>query len=313
MSFTSSPALAAYPSRAATDAAPVAFLTQAARDLVARFPGSELSDVVVVVPTRRAVVYLKNELALATEIGTALWSPRIAAMEDYMVELAGVQVEEPIALQLMLFDILRDIDKKLDFDQFVGWSGLLLQDFSNLDQNLAFPAKVFDYLTEAKALERWALEQMPAPASTTVAYFRFWDDLEKVYWRLRKRMEQQGVAYPGLAYRLAVEHVQNMLDDGQKAPQHVFLGLGSLSKAEEKLIRLLLKQGRAEVRFDGDAFYLEQDSPNRAGQHLRRYRQQWDLPPRASPAPPALSPTYCAPCPAKFSLWAWPMQVCRAK
>ncbi|GAB2468680.1 hypothetical protein GCM10011375_29910 [Hymenobacter qilianensis] len=281
MSYTTSPALAASLSPAAAEAAPVAFLTQAARDLVARYPGSELSDVVVVVPTRRAVVYLKNELALATEVGTALWSPRIAAMEDYMVELAGVQVEEPIALQLMLFDILRDIDKKLDFDQFVGWSGLLLQDFSNLDQNLAYPAKVFDYLTEAKALERWALEQMPAPASTTVAYFRFWDDLEKVYWRLRKRMEQQGVAYPGLAYRLAVEHVQNMLNNGQKAPQHIFLGLGSLSKAEEKLIRLLLKQGRAEVRFDGDAFYLEQDSPNRAGQHLRRYRTKWDLPPES--------------------------------
>lgn len=281
MSLAPSSTLASSASSATVEAAPVAFLTQAAQDLVARYPGSELSDVVVVVPTRRAVVYLKNELALATEVGTALWSPRIAAMEDYMVELAGVQVEEPIALQLMLFDILRDIDKKLDFDQFVGWSGLLLQDFSSLDQNLATPAKVFDYLTEAKALERWALEQMPAPASTTVAYFRFWDDLEKVYWRLRKRMEKEGVAYPGLAYRLAVERAQNMLDNGQKAPQHVFLGLGSLSKAEEKLIRLLLKQGRAEVRFDGDAFYLDQDSPNRAGQHLRRYRQQWDLPPES--------------------------------
>ncbi|QDA61743.1 PD-(D/E)XK nuclease family protein [Hymenobacter jejuensis] len=264
------------PSLEATATLP--FLTQTARDLVARFPGSELSDLVVVVPTRRAVVYLKNELSLAADAGSALWSPRVAAMEDYMVELAGVQVEEPIALQLLLFDILRGVDKNLDFDQFVGWSGLLLQDFSNLDQNLASPAKVFDYLTQAKALERWDLTLEPNEASTTAQYFRFWDDLEKVYWRLRKRMEQDRLAYPGLAYRLAVNRMQNRLENGDAVAKHIFLGLGSLSRAEEKLIRLLLKEGRAEVRFDGDAFYMDNDSPNRAGQHLRRYRKQWDLP-----------------------------------
>ncbi|MCC2546344.1 PD-(D/E)XK nuclease family protein [Hymenobacter sp. BT175] len=262
---------------AATDAA-LPFLTQAARDLLTRYPGSELSDLVLVVPTRRAVVYLKNELALAADLGSALWSPRVAAMEDYMVELAGVQVEEPIALQLMLFDILRDIDRKLDFDQFVGWSGLLIQDFSNLDQNLATPSKVFEYLTQAKALERWQLADAPASSSTTVAYFRFWDDLEKVYWRLRKRMEQDRLAYPGLAYRLAVNRVQNLIENDAPLARHVFLGLGSLSRAEERLIRLLLKQNLAEVRFDGDGFYMDNDSPNRAGQHLRRYRKQWELP-----------------------------------
>ncbi|MFC7668436.1 hypothetical protein ACFQT0_14430 [Hymenobacter humi] len=85
-------------------------------------------------------------------------------MEDYMVELAGVQVEEPIALQLMLFDILKHIDTHLDFDRFVGWAGLLLGDFSNLDQNLAPTRKVFEYLSQAKALERWDLDALPEKA-----------------------------------------------------------------------------------------------------------------------------------------------------
>ncbi|MBX0289338.1 PD-(D/E)XK nuclease family protein [Hymenobacter sp. HSC-4F20] len=250
-----------------------------ARELVAKYgPSGDLSDLVVVVPTRRAVVYLQNELSLAAEAGQAVWSPRIAAMEDYMVELAGVQVEEPIALQLLLFEILRDIDPKLDFDQFVGWSGLLLQDFSSLDQNLASPKKVFEYLSQAKALERWELGAEPSPQSTTAAYFRFWDDLEKVYRRLRRRMEQTHLAYPGLAYRLAVNRVQDRLEKDEVLPQHIFIGLGLLSKAEEKLIRLLRKARRAEVFFDADAFYLERGSPNRAGQHLREYQELFDLP-----------------------------------
>ncbi|UYZ63857.1 PD-(D/E)XK nuclease family protein [Hymenobacter weizhouensis] len=271
------PVSAAAPASALPDATP--FLTRMARELVARYgPTDELSDLVVVVPTRRAVVYLQNELSLAADAGQALWSPRIAAMEDYMVELAGVQVEEPIALQLLLFEILRDIDAKLDFDQFVGWAGLLLQDFSNLDQNLASPRKVFEYLSQAKALERWELTAEPAPQSTTAAYFRFWDDLEKVYRRLRRRMEHDHLAYPGLAYRLGVNRVQARLEAGETLPHHVFLGLGFLSKSEEKLLRLLRKAGLAEVHFDGDAFYLEKSSPNRAGQHLRRYQDLLDLP-----------------------------------
>lgn len=254
------------------------FLSQMARDLTARYAPEELSDLVVVVPTRRAVVYLKNELAMATDAGEALWSPRVAAMEDYMVELAGVQVEEPITLQLLLYDILKDIDPKLDFDRFVSWAGLLLEDFSSLDQNLANADKVFEYLSQAKALERWDLGEAPKPESMTAGYFRFWDDLSKVYYRLRQRMLAQRVAYPGLAYRRAAERVAELLEQGKPLARHVFLGLGFLSKAEERLIRLLLKAGLAEVRFDGDSFYMDADTPNRAGQHLRRYLTRWELP-----------------------------------
>ncbi|WP_022824758.1 PD-(D/E)XK nuclease family protein [Hymenobacter norwichensis] len=254
------------------------FLSQAAHDLVSRYLPEELSDLVVVVPTRRAVVYLKNELAMATSAGEALWSPRVAAMEDYMVELAGVQVEEPIALQLLLFDILKGIDADLDFDRFVGWSGLLLQDFSNLDQNLAPANKVFEYLSQAKALERWELDDAPSPQSITGAYFKFWDDLTKVYRRLRRRMIEDRVAYPGLAYRLAAERMSEQVKNGTMPAKHVFLGLGYLSKAEFTLIDVLHRAGRAEVRFDADLFYLDFDSPNRAGQHLKNYLKRWAPP-----------------------------------
>ncbi|WP_426060052.1 PD-(D/E)XK nuclease family protein [Hymenobacter sp. B1770] len=263
--------------------APVSFLAGTARELLDRYgsgPLDELSDIVVVVPTRRAVVYLKNELALALPPGSPLWAPRVAAMEDYMVELAGVQVEEPIALQLLLFDILKNIDTSLDFDRFVGWAGLLLSDFSNLDQNLAPTRKVFEYLSQAKALERWDLQALPEKSKVAAHSFSFWDQLEKVYRELKRRMLANHLAYPGLAYRMAVEKLEKrILDPAEpEVARHVFVGLGNLSKSEEKLIRLLIGVGRAEVRFDGDPFYLEEASPNRAGQHLRRYFKNWNLP-----------------------------------
>ncbi|MBF9143886.1 PD-(D/E)XK nuclease family protein [Hymenobacter properus] len=276
---------ASYPvvAPAAAPAASVSFLATIARELLDRYgsgPLDELSDIVVVVPTRRAVVYLKNELALALPGAAPLWAPRVAAMEDYMVELAGVQVEEPIALQLLLYDILKGIDTKLDFDQFVGWAGLLLNDFSNLDQNLAPTHEVFDYLTEAKALERWDISELPPKSQAAAHSFGFWNQLERVYHELKRRMLANHLAYPGLAYRRAVEKLEKSLKDPAKPEpaRHVFVGLGNLSASEEKLIRLLLNAGRAEVRFDADPFYLEKNSPNRAGQHLRRYFEKWKLP-----------------------------------
>ncbi|MET4073532.1 PD-(D/E)XK nuclease family protein [Hymenobacter sp. UYCo722] len=274
---------AAFAASTAPAAVPGTFLATTARALLDRYgsgPLDELSDIIVIVPTRRAVVYLKNELALALPGGAPLWAPRVAAMEDYMVELAGVQVEEPIALQLLLYDILKGIDTGLDFDQFVGWAATLLSDFSNLDQNLADTHKVFEYLSEAKALERWDLAALPPKSQAAAHSFGFWNQLERVYHQLKKRMLANHLAYPGLAYRRAVEQLEKTLKDpAAPAPAvHVFVGLGNLSASEEKLILLLRKAGRAEIHFDGDPFYLEEGSPNRAGQHLRRYLKEWNLP-----------------------------------
>jgi hypothetical protein len=268
---------------AAPVAAPVftrTFLAEVAHELLATYDDDTLADLVVVVPTRRAVVYLQNELALATPDGQALWAPRIAAMEDYMVERAGVQIEEPIALQLLLFEIFRGIDPDLNFDRFVGWSGLLLQDFSNLDQNLADTKEVFQYLSEAKALERWDLDPERGKTEGLARYFGFWGQLARVYRELKRRLRADHLAYPGLAYREATKRLQAELRDPNRPlpTPHVFVGLGGLSKAEERFINLLRKAGRAELYFDADPFYLEPDSPNRAGQHLRRYWRKWDLP-----------------------------------
>ena len=272
-----SPILAA-PPRALPAPTP-SFLAEVAAELLATHDAEALADLVVVVPTRRAVVYLQNELALATPEGEALWAPRIAAMEDYMVDRAGVQVEEPIALQLLLFDIFKVLDPDLQFDHFVGWGGLLLQDFSTLDQHLADTKALFEYLAEAKALERWQLD--PELKTTGLdRYFGFWGQLHQVYLRFKAQLKKEHLAYPGLAYRRAVQHLRAELANPKLAlpAHHVFVGLGGLSKAEETFINLLRKVGRATIYLDGDPFYLEETSPNRAGQALRRYWKDWDLP-----------------------------------
>jgi len=77
-----------------------------------------------------------------------------------------------------------------------------------------------------------------------------------------------------------VQHLQAELTDPKRElpARHIFVGLGNLSRSEEKFINLLRKHDRAELLFDADPFYLEDESPNRAGQDLRRYWRRWNLP-----------------------------------
>ena len=163
----------------------------------------------------------------------------------------------------------------------MGWAGLLLSDFSNLDQNLAPTHKVFEYLSEAKALERWDLAALPPKSQAAAHSFSFWDQLERVYHELQAPHAGQPPRLPRPGLPPAPWRSWKSSCKTPPRPQparHVFVGLGNLSRSEEKLIRLLLNAGRAEVRFDADPFYLEEGSPNRAGQHLRRYFEQWKLP-----------------------------------
>lgn len=259
------------------------FLAQAARHLLLTYPDAALAGVTVVVPTRRARVYLLDELARALPPDGAQRGPRVYAMEDYVTRRADLRLGEPLDLQLRLFDVLRRRQPTLTFDEFSGWGPTLLEDFSALDQELAEPARLFDYLSEARALERWQLADGVVPENSAAREaFRFWNILERVYDDFQQALQRAGLAYSGMAYRQAAVRVQaNIKEEGFAAERpHVFLGLGYLSAAEQALIKALRKAGRAEVFFDGDAFYLQPNTPRRAGQHLRRAEKAFDLGPQ---------------------------------
>ncbi len=245
------------------------FFDLAARHLLTTLPPDALAEQLLLVPTRRAVVYLQAALRAALPAGQILRAPRILPLEDYVAELADATccTDDELALQLRLFDTLKRHLPNLAFDDFAGWGPLLLRDFSLIDQELADPHQVFAYLADARALERWQLadEALGTEASAARRYLRFWRELEPVYHEFRQELARAGLAYAGMAYRAAVEAVQERLaDDPASVPHHWFLGLGRLSAAERELIRLLRKAGKAEVRFDADDFYLH-DSPSRAG------------------------------------------------
>ncbi|TXK29667.1 PD-(D/E)XK nuclease family protein [Pontibacter qinzhouensis] len=234
-----------------------------------------ISELCIILPSRRASFFFKNALAQAAP--EPIWSPEVAGMEDFICRLAKVDVLEPINLQLELYDLMREQDPTLDFDQFVTWGGTLLDDFSRIDQNLVATGKLFEYLSEAKALERWDPKFLGKDISPRMKkYFSLWDNIEKTYRNLQKRLHKNKQAYTGMAFRKVAENIEAIA----KEPgcfQYIFIGLNALTKSEEVIIKALLKHNKAEVLFDSDDFYMEEGTPNRAGSFLRTYKSTWNL------------------------------------
>ncbi|MCC9165603.1 PD-(D/E)XK nuclease family protein [Pontibacter harenae] len=251
------------------------FLELAAKYVYEKYK-EHISDLCIVLPSRRASFFFKNALAqAATE---PIWSPEVSGMEDFITRLAKTEVLEPINLQLELFDLMREQDPLLDFDQFVTWGGTLLEDFSRIDQNLVDTSKLFDYLSEAKALERWDPKFLGKEVSPTIKkYFSLWDNIDKTYQNLRKRLLQNKQAYTGMAFRKVADNINSIAKE-PGCHQYIFIGLNALTKSEEVIIKALLKHEKAEVLFDSDDFYMEEGTPNRAGTFLRKYKSTWNLP-----------------------------------
>ncbi|WP_026464918.1 PD-(D/E)XK nuclease family protein [Adhaeribacter aquaticus] len=250
------------------------FLQTAAEYIYQKY-AENISQICIVLPTRRASIYFKNALAqVATE---GIWSPEVSSMEDFVTRLAKVEVLEPIHLQLDLFDILQDLDPNIDFDQYVTWASTLLEDFSRMDYEVVDTAKLFEYVSQAKALERWDPKQAGFEISPLIQkYFKLWDNLEQAYIRLRQKLKKDKQAYTGMAYRLVADNIEDILQKST-CQQFIFLGLNALTHSEEIIIRTLLSKNKAEVLFDSDDFYMEDTSQNRAGNFLRRYKKTWKL------------------------------------
>lgn len=249
------------------------FLGKTAAHIFAQHPVGDLKDVAVVMPSQRGVLYLKKELALQGD--RPFLSPSFFTIEEFAVQMTQSTLIDPISLLFEAYTCFKEVDPKVDFDRFISWGQMMLKDFDTLDMYLVNPFQLFSFLSEAKSLERWGEEYgEPHPEKYktphTESYFKLYDHLLEVYGRLRSRLETLGLVYRGLAYR----HLHDHLEQDQALPKTFkkiyFVGFNALSKGEESIIRLLIKQGLAQTLWDADAYYVKNPF-HRAGNWLRHY------------------------------------------
>ncbi|MBN8826184.1 MULTISPECIES: PD-(D/E)XK nuclease family protein [unclassified Spirosoma] len=236
--------------------------------------GPSLSDVWVILPTRRAVSVFLDELASLSD--RPFLAPHALAVDDFITHAAGVQLIDSVSLLFELFEVFKVIDPQVEFEQFIGWASVLLADFDRIDQYLVDIQELFSYLTAAKALERWQVDH-PSSAKPivetpgTTRYFRLFENLHRAYTDLHNRLSEQRLAYRGMAYRLLAQHVDTLIRDNLAYERIYFVGFNALSRAEEQIIRVLVDAKKAELIWDADQYYVA-DWRQEAGEFLRRYR-----------------------------------------
>ncbi len=248
------------------------FLQQVAAHIHANY-AENLGQICIVMPNRRAGLFLKKHLAENLEKPT--WSPAIFSVEDFFVKLSGIKIIDPVGLLFVFYEVHRDIEAEnaQSFDEFIKWAPMLLADFNEIDAHLVDAKSLFGYLTEAKAIEKWN----PGHSHLTEAekkYLRFYQSLFDYYSILHKKLTASGEAYQGMIYRKLAEDSEN-LSENIAWKKVIFAGFNALTNAEKKVTDALVKSGKAQMLWDADEYYLN-DKNQEAGLFLREIYRKSD-------------------------------------
>ncbi len=238
---------------------------------------NELHDIAIILPTKRSSVmfghYLKKEM-LKRGLSFEEDKMRISDIETFIHKLVGWEsVQSPILL-LELYDIFREKDPEMKLEKFTAWGYILLKDFDMIDKYLVDAPELFRNLYDAKNLERWKLGEHK-PTAKIEQYFKLWENLEFTYKDFRKRLFDGGITYSGMSYKEVAENPEKYLTAPDSPKHYVFIGFNSISKAEEKILKFLQKRQKMEIIWDSDGYYMAEDSENKAGTFLKKYKKEW--------------------------------------
>lgn len=233
----------------------------------------KLSDLVVVLPNKRAKVFLIEALRKHTQ--ATLFAPQIISIEDFIQDIAGIRSVDSIELVFEFYEVYMEItdkEKQQSFELFANWAKTLLQDFNEIDRYLLEPNHVLSYLKDIEDIKHWSVD---AEKRTTMIdnYLQFWNLLPVYYEALYTHLLNKGIGYQGLIYREAVKNL-NHFSDAITNKEFIFAGFNALNASEERIVQHLLATDKAKIFWDADETFLN-DPFHDAGLFLRRFKESW--------------------------------------
>ena len=254
------------------------FLEHVADDIITKL-GSNLSDVAVVFPNKRAALFL-NEY-LARKAGKPVWSPHYITISELFRLQSQTTVADNIKLICDLhksFVGITGIDETLD--HFFSWGQLLLSDFDDLDKNMGDAKQVFANISNLHELDD--IKYLSDNQKETIRKFfstfneehetelrqkflQLWSRFADIYNDFRERLKQQNIAYEGMLYREVADKEQLSMP----FRKYIFVGFNMLQKVEQTLFKKLQKEGKAMFYWDFDTYYLKGN--NEAGHFIKDY------------------------------------------
>ena len=246
------------------------YLKEVVTDVLEKFAG-KTHNLIFVTSGKRPILFLKKYFAEATT-QTSI-APEFIGISELFSRISGVKTIGELPLLFEFYETYRSVCKKEpdDFEEFIGWGQTLLKDFSEIDQYLIPPEKIFPYIHALKEAEHWSgadeLTKMQKK------HLEFWNTLGDYYFALNEKLNTQGKGYSGFIAKKAVEKLPHYLQHSTQKI-HIFVGFNALSKAEQKIIHSILMDSESEIYWDTDQHFIQSEE-NDAGYFIRKYLKNW--------------------------------------
>jgi RNAse (barnase) inhibitor barstar len=174
--------------------------------------------------------------------------------------------------------------------QFYFWGEMLLRDFEEIDKYMVSAKQLFKDLSHQKELDatfdyltdeqREFLESFWGNFDENQSvnkrrFLQVWRRLTDVYEKFKGDLAEKGFAYEGMLHRVVAEGLSGnpRVDELTHGRSIVFAGFNALTTAEEKIISYFVEKHGAEVFWDTDAYYVN-NQWQEAGKFFREYQQR---------------------------------------
>lgn len=276
-----------------------------------------LIDTCFIFPNRRSALYLSDYIMKEAErLGITMVMPDVTTIVDFTESFTTETIPaDRQEMVFILYGVYRDVvgatagpeaAAAVDFNRFIQWADVLLNDFDDVDHALADTKTLFsnvenlkelsaNYLTEEQIetlghyfdTERlqadmknfWNHIEYASDSHATKSFLRIWQVLDEVYNRFRKELLRRGIHSPGMSVRNAVAKAKQWGADDFPMRRYVFVGFDSLTNAQIAIMQRLKSLRNPDGSAMAD-FYWDTSSPAFNGekaaqgiQSVRRYAQ----------------------------------------
>lgn len=246
------------------------FLKLVAKDLH-NLLGNKLPDVKLVFPNRRASLFFSRYLS--EQLNTPTWQPVSTTVNELMFEVAGLRPANSLWLNYTLYQSYTDVTgSNQPFDDFYFWGNVMLSDFDQVDKYLVDPQKIFSNIKDIKDIDRRFdefdaehieaikkfLNLIDGPGNSPIRsrYSEIWSKLGAIYSENRERLLREGMAYEGLAYRMASEKMSKS-SEPLLSGNFALVGFNALNTCEKILFNHLKNFNNALFYWDYDKYYMQ--------------------------------------------------------
>ncbi len=270
------------------------FLQQVAA-LYAAKEKEQLLDYCFVFPNKRSARFFNH--FMQTELGSNAIMPEITNISDFITSFSHLTEASRYDQLFTLFDEYRQLPGiDVDFDKFVFWGDMLINDFNDVDRYLIDADTLFvnikrlreissNYLSDEQldVIRRfWGEDRTPATVNKFwnhidknpnspqhTKFVKLWEILQPLYHSYTTRLKEHGLASSGMLYRNAVDVVSRMSVQEFPYTRYIFIGFNVLTTAEIKIFSTLQKRGVADFYWDYNLQSFNPDD-NRAGRFISR-------------------------------------------